>query len=86
MRRKKRLNGDSEREENTEPRTGGKRLEVLQGLLLFTDLTFHSDDDDFNVSDVIMSRIACSTDEWHSRFSLSHPFSIKEDSPPTCIH
>lgn len=39
-----------------------KRLQVLQGLLLFPVWHFVSNDDDFNVSDLIMSRM-CSVDD-----------------------
>lgn len=40
-----------------------KGYTFLQGLLVFSNLTFRSDDDDFNVTDVIMSRVFCSADD-----------------------
>lgn len=61
-----------------------KGYTFLQGLLLFSNLTFRSDDDDdFNVTDVIMSRVFCSVDDGGLAFKglASDLVSIKE-SPP----
>lgn len=67
-----------------------KRLHVLQGLLLFLNVTFRSDDDDFNVSDAIMSRIFSSRWRRWSGIQLSclliHSVSKEIHLPRTYIH
>lgn len=63
-----------------------KRLHVLQGLFRFPIWHFLYDDDDFNAPDVIMSRIFSSVDVRGVAFrgsSLSNPFGIQRDLPPT---
>lgn len=58
-----------------------KKVTCFTGIVVSLNLTFSSDDDDFNVSDAIMSRILRSCGLRRRGFQGS-----KDDSPPTCIH
>lgn len=53
-----------------------KKVTGFTGIVAFPNLTFRSDDDDFNVSDVIMSRM-CSADDRGLALERSKLFSIK---------
>lgn len=56
--------------------THSKKVTCLTGIAAFPTLTFCSDDDDFNVSDVKMSRIVCSADEGGVAFKVLQRFQI----------
>lgn len=62
----KRLIGDSARTLNAH----SKKVTRFTGIVARPNLTFRSDDDDFNVSDVIMSRISCSADDGRVAFKV----------------
>lgn len=60
-----------------------KKVTCFTGIAALPDLTFRSDDDDFNVSDEIMSRSSCSYGLWSGGIRgsfLWDPFSIKDAS------
>lgn len=56
--------GDSERTLSTH----SKKVTRFTGIVAFPNLTFRSDDDGFNASDVIMSRISCTGDDRGAAF------------------
>ncbi len=58
--------GDSERTLSTH----SKKVTRFTGIVAFPNLTFRSDDDGFNASDVIMSRISCSGDDRGAAFRV----------------
>lgn len=62
----KRLARDSARTLNTQ----SKKVTCFLGIVALPNLTFHSDDDDFNMSDVIMSRMFCSADDGRVTFRV----------------